>query len=466
MRLSLSPAAALAAALACWCGSSSGRAHGTADVKKPLNVLVSSVPLSPIHSVIEIGAELAERGHHVSVMSLESARRKVEKRGLKFIDLGVGPSEADYSERVRAASAKNNTGIANNLKVIGPLFNQLNDAMTNGTKRVFPIVEEGQPKPEGLPDIVVASIGSGYLFKVCVRYGIPYVVSHPTFAIAPVFTSMPYVPFMQSNLPLHDANMWQRLLKLVVAAIFNFILPITGYPIKAVDPEMTRRTMKMIHSVPGMDWPFHAPPLLQYTGAILRPETLSPANLEPPVKEWLDRSDLPVVYVSLGTVFEVDAELARTMIRGLSPLPGQQPQWRILWALPKNQWDLLPPEGQRPAADLLHIETWVTTPAALSHEKVKVFLSHCGGNGVHESIWTGTPIVGMPFAGDQLDVCRRVAAFGAGVYVDRFTVDSATLHRNIAEVLTQPSYTFRVQRMSAIMKTYGGVKRAAGRRGG
>ena len=41
----------------------------------------------------------------------------------------------------------------------------------------------------------------------------------------------------------------------------------------------------------------------------------------------------------------------------------------------------------------------VPTPAALSHPRVKAFFSHCGANGLHESLHIGKPIIGMPFIG-------------------------------------------------------------------
>ena len=37
-----------------------------------------------------------------------------------------------------------------------------------------------------------------------------------------------------------------------------------------------------------------------------------------------------------------------------------------------------------------------------AHKNVKVFISHCGLLGSQEAMYHGTPIVGMPFFGDQI----------------------------------------------------------------
>lgn len=48
--------------------------------------------------------------------------------------------------------------------------------------------------------------------------------------------------------------------------------------------------------------------------------------------------------------------------------------------------------------------------------RVDVFLSHCGANSLHEALWAGVPILGVPVFGDQPDNARRLEENGWGVH--------------------------------------------------
>ncbi len=138
--------------------------------------------------------------------------------------------------------------------------------------------------------------------------------------------------------------------------------------------------------------------------------------------EWLSH-DGDVIYVSMGTVVELTADMLVSLtLRMYSrniliafPLFLQfflcmqaimsnafvrlTSDYRVLWALPAHQQSRLPSLSHLAPSRLLRLETWVTTPAVLSMHKVKLFLTHCGGNGAHEALATGTPMFGIPFFG-------------------------------------------------------------------
>ena len=105
----------------------------------------------------------------------------------------------------------------------------------------------------------------------------------------------------------------------------------------------------MVHSVPGIDYPFHAQPLIQYTGPLLRNDSTQLSRLEPSLLEWLDASDLPVVYVSLGTVFGIDETTGPILFEGLV----NQSEWRVLWALKAKEWQYLPSHEDSPNLRIL-----------------------------------------------------------------------------------------------------------------
>ena len=94
----------------------------------------------------------------------------------------------------------------------------------------------------------------------------------------------------------------------------------------------------------------------------------------------------------------------------------------VLWALRK------PPPGLKERAPTnIRIVKWTPQKDVLKHPAVKAFLSHGGMNAVRESLASGTPLLIMPFFGDQPDVAQRVVGLGAGVVVDKTKMSADAL---------------------------------------
>eukprot|EP01066_Platyproteum_vivax_P018488 Platyproteum_vivax@DN7554_c0_g2_i1.p1 len=108
------------------------------------------------------------------------------------------------------------------------------------------------------------------------------------------------------------------------------------------------------------------------------------------------------------------------------------------------------------------VQSWIETPQVLSLDAVKVFFTHCGGSGVLESLWTGTPCVGLPFFGDQNDNCARVADSHTGLVIpNKFKFAPSDITENIQRVLSDQTYSKNAENVSHIMRAYGGVEKAA-----
>lgn len=73
------------------------------------------------------------------------------------------------------------------------------------------------------------------------------------------------------------------------------------------------------------------------------------------------------------------------------------------------------PEGYAPANVL--VVPWVPQTAVLGHPAVKGFLCHGGHTTSNEALATGTPMLCMPFVGDQLVVAQHIKDHGYGLQV-------------------------------------------------
>eukprot|EP00918_Siedleckia_nematoides_P021884 GHVU01047163.1.p2 GENE.GHVU01047163.1~~GHVU01047163.1.p2 ORF type:complete len:213 (-),score=28.81 GHVU01047163.1:592-1230(-) len=111
-------------------------------------------------------------------------------------------------------------------------------------------------------------------------------------------------------------------------------------------------------------------------------------------------------------------------------------------------------------ADSVLLREWVSGPAVLAHKAVKGFVSHCGGNSLHEALYTGTPTLGIPVAGDQDDVAWRLEASGAGRILALDSLTAASLHEGIVGLLKDPGRLSAVRRLQRLATTYPGVRGA------
>ena len=72
------------------------------------------------------------------------------------------------------------------------------------------------------------------------------------------------------------------------------------------------------------------------------------------------------------------------------------------------------------------------------HPNVKLFISHGGISGVHESVDAGVPILGFPLFYDQL---RNIANLvNAGMAMDILSVKKDTFLRNVLELVNNEKW--------------------------
>ena len=70
------------------------------------------------------------------------------------------------------------------------------------------------------------------------------------------------------------------------------------------------------------------------------------------------------------------------------------------------------------------------------HSQIKVFLSHCGANGVWEAISHGVPMVALPLYRDQHDNAQKIVSRGIGLKLDISTFTSDELAEALREVIS------------------------------
>ncbi|WP_249010881.1 glycosyltransferase [Conexibacter sp. DBS9H8] len=130
----------------------------------------------------------------------------------------------------------------------------------------------------------------------------------------------------------------------------------------------------------------------------------------PPLPDWWDGDERPLILLSFGTVFGRLPEAVasyRTAIAALAGLPV-----RVLVTVGRDGLSL----GPQPAN--VRVEPWVAQDRVLGVARLVV--CHGGSGTTYGALAAGVPVVVCPFFADQGANAERVARSGAGrVYVPR-----------------------------------------------
>jgi polyene glycosyltransferase len=215
-----------------------------------------------------------------------------------------------------------------------------------------------------------------------------------------------------------------------------------------------RATMIICSSVAELDFPFPVPDKMKLVGPLLPPLPEGPT--ETGVSRWLDEQK-SVVYMGFGTITRLTRDQVAALVEVAERLaPGHA----VLWKLPREQQHLLP-AGGLPAN--LRIESWVPSQLdVLAHPATRVFFTHGGGNGFHEGLAFGKPLVVRPLWVDCYDQAVRGEHAGVSLTVNRpLTVDPDDVTAKLREALTSATLRHNAERIGAALRAAGGRTAAA-----
>lgn len=163
----------------------------------------------------------------------------------------------------------------------------------------------------------------------------------------------------------------------------------------------------------------------------------------------VDSLPSPVLYASLGTVFDARPALLRAFATALSPLGGS-----VVIATGNTEPAAL---GPLPANVLAR--RFVPQPEVLS--RAALFVTHGGMNSVNEAMQAGVPTLVVPQGADQPLVARRVVELGAGLTVSTHDATVETVRALAGRLLREPAFRAGAGVQRTAQREAGGYVRAA-----
>lgn len=414
-------------------------------------MFISLPLLGHANQMIALAQEMVCRGYQVSFVIPEEAKEWIANIGADFIPW-------DITRETTIPGSDNETKLVwqrvsqepSNWRGERMMLNSLIDRYVPMYKTLVPIFHKYKP------DLLVIDRAVIPAMDVSQHINLPYIIQ-TRFLGNFVPTSSKYPRFGTSYSV--QMNLWQRCLNFFRPYwLLLHFLP-TMRKLEEVRSKCSngkklgdpfRERPIIVGTAFGIEIPRPLPPLVQMVGHIL-PKILEPVS--PSLKKWLEEGEegTGVVYIAFGTLATIESWQAKALVEGLTDT-----RFRVLWSLPKNQQHILP---SLPSS--FCIEDFVPQQAVLSHPVVRVFVSHCGMNSINEALYWEKPILALPFFGDQYYNAARVVDLGAALKLNKEHFDSAEVRCKIDALLHTRSYREAACRMSVVLKSAGGLNKAA-----
>jgi MGT family glycosyltransferase len=143
-------------------------------------------------------------------------------------------------------------------------------------------------------------------------------------------------------------------------------------------------------------------------------------------KETIENTEMPTVYISLGSVDNNHPQFYRNCLKAIDGQP-----YRVIIAV-GTETDISQ-FGKIPANCV--IQSTVDQIAVL--QATDVFVTHCGMNSVSEALYYAVPLVLFPQSPEQQSVANRIHELNAGIFLKDTAPD--TIREAIQTVLNKPA---------------------------
>ncbi|XP_013113908.2 UDP-glucosyltransferase 2 [Stomoxys calcitrans] len=387
---------------------------------------------------------LAERGHEVTSISTYPQKEKLKN----FRDVAVMENIHLFEGFIEeAASGEKKSYIQEFLELAEPGKLVVTNVLENAeVKKIM----KNEKFDLIISEVLVseALLGLGEHFKAPIvavsTFGtinfIDYLVGNTSPLSYIPHISVPYGNHM--SLKERAANL---LMETVDQLCFNhFVLPLQEeiyrkyFPSAQLSLDQARKNVSLVllndHFTLRFPRPY-VPNMIEVGGLHVK---ANPDPLTEDLQEYLDKASEGVIYFSLGSNIQskdLSSNSLKVLLEGFREL-----KIKVLW---KFEAEDLPGKP-----DNVLIRKWFNQPAILAHPNVKLFISHGGYMSTIETIFHGTPVLGLPIIADQfMNVKNAVkAGYALELQLNEMTKDS--FKKTIKELWSNPKYSEAVGRLS------------------
>lgn len=359
--------------------------------------------------------ELIKNNNEVYYYSYEIMREKIESTGAKFIPCDEFDPQTKLSKEDKEKISKD---LAFSINLIVDLTLGLDNSILEEMEKIK-------------PDVIVADSVAFWGKLIAKKLNIPFISSTTTFAFNKYSARV-----MKSDGP----GLFQMLKSIPKINKSLKRLREKGYEVKSV--------LDIIANSNDTS-------TIVYTSKLFQPfaETFS-ENYDfvgPIIREGklpIEKSDVPTVYISLGTVNNTNKNFYQNCIEAL-----KNENLRVIMSVGEDT-DI---ENLEDIPTNFIVEKFVDQISVL--QVADVFITHCGMNSVSEALYFGIPLVLFPQTTEQHGVSNRVKELNAGKFLE--DINKESIKNTVLDVLNSKEIKVNAQKISDSFKECGGAKEAA-----
>jgi MGT family glycosyltransferase len=423
--------------------------HERSEVSVTKYLFLSLPYTGHVNPTLAVVQELVKRGHHVSCYLPERFRSAIQATGATF---------RSYQSQITSRWVVGTSG----------LLEGLPEEIVDESYLVLPQVLE-QIRAEQ-PDCLVYDCLCVWGYIVAQALNVPTIVLYATYVLnAPIRQIL--TSSQQGQTKSEEAGRTETTLYSQVQMPSRQSHLDAPYEIRDLKPDRQKANANWKRLCEA----YHVPPLDLY-GELAAPLTIVflPKEFQPaghvldnsylfvgpsisarheesafPFDQLSDK--LPILYISLGTVFNNWPSFFKMWFEAF----GEQP-----WQVVLSKGEQLDLAALGPVPDNFLVAPHVPQLEILS--RTHVFLTHAGMNSTMESLYYGVPMVATPQTMEQSITARRIAQLGLGIMLERKAVNAATLREAVERVANDTSFRQRAQIMQRIIRREpSGYQRAA-----
>jgi len=356
--------------------------------------------------------EMVSAGHEVYYFSFKDFKEKIEKAGAKYIS--CDDSEFEMENDVNGEKVAKDIAFATELLVNSTLA--LDEMIANKIKEIK-------------PDLIVSDSVSYWGKLTAIKYNIPYVSSTTTFAFNKHSSA-----YMNHGL----GELFKMLFSMPKVNKQLNKLRKNGYPVKNI--------LDIIQNDNNTN-------TIVYTSKYYQPcsDTFSDKYrfIGPsirPIETPFEKTSKVTVYISMGTVLQINHEIYRHCIDALS-----RTDYQVIISAKSStdQFKDLP--------DNIKVYDFVDQMAVLSI--ADVFITHCGMNSASEGLYYEVPLILCPQTNEEIAVAKRTEELGAGIWLKSVNNSNKILDA-VNKILNDPNYKKSATEISKSFKECEGAKAA------
>ena len=430
--------------------------EGTGEQKK-LNILVLTF-YAPGHTAVPLALaeELVRRGHNVTFStSGNQTLEKAQRLGITFISSGP---DSGIIKMAREKSSKKDNKMIDMLKFLPEMSRRWEQEITQLAN-----MAQTESKAGSKWDIVIATDFLMVILPcIAAHLDVPAVLVGTTGQVYP--HTYPPWPWPSAIVGGTSDNMTflQRFVngleRILVPQLFSFVFRYPAKPsIDKLCPNLSKPELlnapavyipNILPTAIGFEFARTMTPLTHYVGPILSQQ---PNSLSPELEEWLtNKENKSVIYISMGSLLSVSNQRASVLVEGI-----RRTNYSVIWAMRKTEEFQLDVDPER-----YYISDWLPQLAILRHRAAGLAILHCGANGVHESLYSGVPVIALPGMTEQKANAGRVHHHHLGIHLNRDGLTAEQVYQSILEI-DSGDYRQNVAKIQKVFRQAGGVKRAA-----